>query len=168
MTLWSWLAGQDTDANGFIPLVEEFFGKESHRGVNPDEVVAVGAAIQAAVLTGEVQEVLLLDVTPAVSWRRNRWWRFYETDRAKLCDPDSGNGDFFDCDGQPRLCHRATLSRESGRWQKTIGSLANFELVGIPPAPRGVPRIEVAFDIDANWDPDRFGKGSSVPTWNSL
>jgi molecular chaperone DnaK len=130
-------------------VVAEFFGKQASRGVNPDEVVAVGAAVQAAVLTGEVQEVLLLDVTPlslGVETAGGVFTRLINRNTTlparttEIFSTAMDNQDFVNV-------HVLQGEREMAADNK---SLANFELVGIPPAPRGVPRIEVAFDIDAN------------------
>jgi molecular chaperone DnaK len=143
------LVGGQTRMPRVHEVVEEFFGKEAHRGVNPDEVVAVGAAIQAAVLTGEVQEVLLLDVTPlslGVETAGGVYTRLIERNSAiptratEIFSTAVDNQDFVNV-------HVLQGEREMAIDNR---SLANFELVGIPPAPRGVPRIEVAFDIDAN------------------
>jgi molecular chaperone DnaK len=130
-------------------VVSSFFGKEASRGVNPDEVVAVGAAIQGAVLTGEVQEVLLLDVTPlslGVETAGGVFTRLIPrnttipTQATEIFSTAMDNQDFVNV-------HVLQGERDMATDNK---SLAYFQLVGIPPAPRGVPRIEVAFDIDAN------------------
>ena len=130
-------------------LVKEFFGKEPHKGINPDEVVAVGAAIQAGVLKGEVKDVLLLDVTPlslGVETAGGVATRIIDkntTIPCKKCQVFSTA-----VDNQPLVSvHVIQGEREMASDNKT---LARFELVGIPPAPRGVPQIEVSFDIDAN------------------
>jgi molecular chaperone DnaK len=129
--------------------VKELVGKEPHRGVNPDEVVAVGAAIQAGVLKGEVKDVLLLDVTPLSLGIETKGGVF-----AKLIDrnttiPTKKSENFSTAeDNQPSVeIHVLQGESEMAVYNKTLGK---FQLVGIPPAPRGMPMIEVAFDIDAN------------------
>ena len=130
-------------------VVQQFFGKEPHKGVNPDEVVAVGAAIQGGVLKGEVKDVLLLDVTPlslGVETAGGVNTRIIEKNTTIPCR----KAQVFSTavDNQPIVnVHVLQGEREMAADNKT---LARFELVGIPPAPRGVPQIEVAFDIDAN------------------
>jgi len=130
-------------------VVQQFFGKEPHKGVNPDEVVAVGAAIQGGVLKGEVKDVLLLDVTPlslGVETAGGVNTRIIEKNTTIPCR----KAQVFSTavDNQPIVnVHVLQGEREMAGDNKT---LARFELVGIPPAPRGVPQIEVAFDIDAN------------------
>ncbi|HKC61783.1 MAG TPA: molecular chaperone DnaK, partial [Myxococcales bacterium] len=130
-------------------VVQQFFGKEPHKGVNPDEVVAVGAAIQGGVLKGEVKDVLLLDVTPlslGVETSGGVNTRIIEKNTTIPCR----KGQVFSTavDNQPIVnVHVLQGERDMAADNKT---LARFELVGIPPAPRGVPQIEVAFDIDAN------------------
>src|SRR5450631_4407976 len=129
--------------------VREFFGKEPHKGINPDEVVAVGAAIQGGVLKGEVKDVLLLDVTPlslGVETAGGVSTKIIEKNTTIPCK----KGQVFSTavDNQPIVnIHVLQGEREMSDDNKT---LARFELVGIPPAPRGVPQIEVSFDIDAN------------------
>jgi len=129
--------------------VKEFFGKEPHKGINPDEVVAVGAAIQGGVLKGEVKDVLLLDVTPlslGVETAGGVNTRIIE----KNTTIPARKSQVFSTavDNQPIVnVHVLQGERDMAADNKT---LARFELVGIPPAPRGVPQIEVAFDIDAN------------------
>jgi molecular chaperone DnaK len=129
--------------------VKEFFGKEPHKGINPDEVVAVGAAIQGGVLKGEVKDVLLLDVTPlslGVETAGGVFTKIIEKNTTIPCK----KGQVFSTavDNQPLVSvHVLQGEREMAADNKT---LARFELVGIPPAPRGVPQIEVSFDIDAN------------------
>jgi molecular chaperone DnaK len=130
-------------------VVQSFFGKEPHKGVNPDEVVAVGAAIQGGVLKGEVKDVLLLDVTPlslGVETAGGVNTRIIE----KNTTIPARKSQVFSTavDNQPIVnVHVLQGERDMAADNKT---LARFELVGIPPAPRGVPQIEVAFDIDAN------------------
>jgi len=129
--------------------VKELFGREPHKGVNPDEVVAVGAAIQAGVLKGDVKDVLLLDVTPlslgietlgGVATKLIEKNTTIPTRRSQIFSTAADN--------QPAVSiHVLQGEREMAAHNKTLG---RFELVGIPPAPRGVPQIEVTFDIDAN------------------
>jgi molecular chaperone DnaK len=130
-------------------VVQQFFGKEPHKGVNPDEVVAVGAAIQGGVLKGEVKDVLLLDVTPlslGVETAGGVNTRIIEKNTTIPCRKSQVFSTAVD--NQPIVnVHVLQGEREMAADNKT---LARFELVGIPPAPRGVPQIEVAFDIDAN------------------
>ena len=129
--------------------VKKLTGKEPHRGVNPDEVVAVGAAIQAGVLAGDVKDVLLLDVTPAHARHRDQGRRDDEADRAQHHDPDAQVGDLLDGRGQPAVGGgaRPPGRARDGTYNKSLGK---FQLTGIPPAPRGIPQVEVTFDIDAN------------------
>jgi molecular chaperone DnaK len=136
-----------------IPLVQEtvqkFFGKEPHRGVNPDEVVAIGAAVQGGVLSGEVKDVVLLDVTPlslgvetlggvmTVMIQRNTT---IPTQKKEIYSTAS--------DSQPSVeIHVLQGERAEARYNRTLG---RFHLDGLPPAPRGIPKVEVTFDIDAN------------------
>jgi len=130
-------------------LVKEFFGREPHKGINPDEVVAVGAAIQAGVLKGEVKDVLLLDVTPlslGVETAGGVATRIIDKNTTIPCKKSQVFSTAVD--NQPLVSvHVIQGEREMASDNKT---LARFELVGIPPAPRGVPQIEVSFDIDAN------------------
>lgn len=129
--------------------VKEFFGKEAHKGVNPDEVVAVGAAVQGAVLTGAVKNVLLLDVTPlslGVETAGGVFTRIIEKNTTIPCKKAMVFSTAVD--NQPLVSiHALQGERPMAADNKT---LARFELVGIPPAPRGVPQIEVTFEIDAN------------------
>jgi molecular chaperone DnaK len=130
-------------------VVQQFFGKEPHKGVNPDEVVAIGAAIQGGVLKGEVKDVLLLDVTPLSLGVETAGGVFTKIIDKNTTIPARKSQVFSTAvDNQPIVnVHVLQGEREMATDNKT---LARFELVGIPPAPRGVPQIEVAFDIDAN------------------
>ncbi len=136
-----------------IPAVQEalkkFINKEPHRGINPDECVAVGAAIQAGVLAGEVKDVLLLDVTPLSLGIETLGGVFTKIIERNTTIPTSKKQIFSTAaDNQPSVdIHVLQGEREMAADNKTLG---RFELSGIPAAPRGVPKIEVAFDIDAN------------------
>jgi molecular chaperone DnaK len=129
--------------------VREIFGKEPHRGVNPDEVVAIGAAIQAGVLSGEVKDVLLLDVTPLSLGIETLGGVLTKLIEKNTTIPTKKSQIFSTAaDNQPAVSiHVLQGERAMAGDNKTLG---RFELVGIPAAPRGVPQIEVAFDIDAN------------------
>src|SRR5262245_44093739 len=130
-------------------VVKELFGKEPHKGVNPDEVVAVGAAIQAGVLKGEVKDVLLLDVTPLSLGIETLGGVFTRLIERNTTIPTKKSQTFSTAeDGQSAVTIRVSQGeREMAADNKLLGQ---FDLVGIPPAPRGVPQIEVTFDIDAN------------------
>jgi molecular chaperone DnaK len=129
--------------------VKEVLGKEPHRGVNPDEVVAVGAAIQAGVLKGEVKDVLLLDVTPLSLGIETKGGVMTRLIERNTTIPTRKSETFSTAeDGQTSVeIHVLQGEREMAGFNKTLGK---FQLVGIPPAPRGVPQVEVTFDIDAN------------------
>jgi molecular chaperone DnaK len=130
-------------------VVKQFFGKEPHKGVNPDEVVAIGAAIQGGVLKGEVKDVLLLDVTPLSLGIETLGGVFTRLIERNTTIPTKKSQVFSTAeDGQTAVTIRVFQGeREMAADNKLLGQ---FDLVGIPPAPRGVPQIEVTFDIDAN------------------
>jgi molecular chaperone DnaK len=143
------LVGGSTRIPKVQEIVKTFFKKEPHKGVNPDEVVAIGAAIQGAVLTGEQKDVLLLDVTPlslgietlggvtTVLIARNTTIPTKKSETFSTADDNQTTVEIHVLQGE----------REMARDNRTIGK---FQLTGIPPAPRGVPQVEVTFDIDAN------------------
>lgn len=130
-------------------IVKDFFGKEAHKGVNPDEVVAMGAAIQGGVLKGDVKDVLLLDVTPLSLGIETLGGVFTRLIDRNTTIPTKKSQVFSTAeDGQTAVTIRVFQGeREMARDNKLLGQ---FDLVGIPPAPRGMPQVEVSFDIDAN------------------
>ena len=143
------LVGGSTRVPKIQQLVKEYFGKEPHKGVNPDEVVAVGAAIQGGVLKGEVKDVLLLDVTP-LSLGIETLGGVMTTLITRNTTIPTRKSEVFStaADNQTNVeVHVLQGERQLARDNRTLG---RFQLVGLPPAPRGVPQIEVAFDIDAN------------------
>ncbi len=143
------LVGGSTRIPAIQQLVEKFFGKAPSKGVNPDEVVAVGAAIQGGVLTGEVKDVLLLDVTPLSLGIETMGGVMTRLIESNTTIPTKKTEVFTTAaDSQPSVeIHVLQGERPMASGNKTIG---RFHLDGIPPAPRGVPQIEVGFDIDAN------------------
>jgi len=143
------LVGGSTRIPKVQSIVQELFGKEPHKGVNPDEVVAVGAAIQAGVLGGDVKDILLLDVTPLTLGIETLGGVFTKLIERNTTIP-SRKSEIFStaADGQTSVeVHVLQGEREMAGHNKTLG---RFHLTGIPAAPRGVPQIEVAFDLDAN------------------
>jgi len=143
------LVGGSTRMPAVRALVKKLTGKEPHKGVNPDEVVAVGASIQAGVLKGEVKDVLLLDVTPLSLGIETKGGVFTKLIERNTTIPTKKSEIFTTADdGQNSVeIHVLQGERSMVMGNKTLG---RFHLVGIPPAPRGIPQIEVAFDIDAN------------------
>ena len=143
------LVGGMTRMPKVVETVKQFFGREPHKGVNPDEVVAIGAAIQAGVLNGEVKDVLLLDVTPLSLGIETLGGVFTRLIDRNTTIPTRKSQVFSTADdNQTAVTIRVFQGeREMAADNKLLGQ---FDLVGIPPAPRGMPQVEVTFDIDAN------------------
>ena len=143
------LVGGSTRMPAVVDLVKEMTGNDPHKGVNPDEVVAIGAAVQAGVLKGEVKDVLLLDVTPLSLGIETKGSVMTKLIERNTTIPTRRTEVFTTAeDNQPSVeIHVLQGEREMAQYNKTLGK---FQLVDLPPAPRGVPQIEVTFDIDAN------------------
>ncbi|MBW3547659.1 MAG: molecular chaperone DnaK [Actinobacteria bacterium] len=143
------MVGGSTRMPAVVDLVQTMTGKEPHKGVNPDEVVAIGAAVQAGVLKGDVKDVLLLDVTPLSLGIETKGGVMTKLIERNTTIPTRRTEVFTTAeDMQPSVeIHVLQGEREMSMYNKTLGK---FQLVDLPPAPRGVPQIEVTFDIDAN------------------
>src|SRR5438477_8054897 len=143
------LVGGQTRMPRIQTLVKELFGKEPHKGVNPDEVVAIGAAVQAGVLSGDVKDLLLLDVTPLTLSIETLGGVSTPMIQRNTTIPTKKTETFSTAaDSQTSVdVHVLQGERPMARDNRTLGK---FQLVGIPPAPRGIPQVEVTFDIDAN------------------
>ena len=143
------MVGGSTRMPAVSELVESMTGKEANKGVNPDEVVAVGAAVQAGVLKGDVKDILLLDVTPLSLGIETKGQVFHKLIERNTTIPTNSSEVFTTAaDNQPSVeIHVLQGEREMANYNKTLGK---FQLVDLPPAPQGIPQIEVNFDIDAN------------------
>ena len=143
------MVGGSTRMPAVADLVKSITGKEPHKGVNPDEVVAIGASVQAGVLKGDVKDILLLDVTPLSLGIETKGGVMTKLIERNTTIPTKRTEVFTTADdSQPSVeVHVLQGEREMAQFNKTLGK---FQLVDLPPAPRGVPQIEVTFDIDAN------------------
>jgi molecular chaperone DnaK len=161
------LVGGSTRIPKVQEVVKAFFGKEPHRGVNPDEVVALGAAVQAGVLAGEVTDVLLLDVTPLSLGIETLGGVMTKVIERNTTIPTKKSQTFTTAeDSQTSVeIHVLQGEREFARDNRTLGK---FHLVGLPPAPRGIPQIEVTFDIDANGILHVFAKDQATGKEQSI
>ena len=161
------LVGGSTRIPKVQEIVKEFFGKEPHRGVNPDEVVALGAAVQAGVLAGEVKDVLLLDVTPLSLGIETLGGVLTRIIERNTTIPTKKSQVFTTAeDSQTSVeIHVLQGEREMARDNRTLG---RFHLIGLPPAPRGIPQIEVTFDIDANGILHVFAKDTATGKEQSI
>ena len=161
------LVGGSTRIPAVQELVQSLTGKEAHKGVNPDEVVAIGAAVQAGVLKGEVKDVLLLDVTPLSMGIETKGGVMHRLIERNTTIPTKRSEVFTTADdSQPSVeVHVLQGEREMAMYNKTLGK---FQLVDLPPAPRGVPQIEVTFDIDANGIVHVFAKDRATGKEQSM